>query len=62
MTIRRAQADGTVPHAKFIVMQTLNVALGERSYPIYIGGGLLERPDLIVERLPQKAAIITIPQ
>lgn len=41
-------------------MQTLNVALGERSYPIYIGGGLLERPELIVERLPQKkAAIIT---
>ena len=41
-------------------MQTLTVALGDRSYPIYVGPGLLARPDLIVERLPQKkAAIIT---
>jgi 3-dehydroquinate synthase len=41
-------------------MQTLNVALGARSYPIYIGAGLLARPELIVEKLPQKkAAIVT---
>jgi 3-dehydroquinate synthase len=41
-------------------MQILNVALGSRSYPIYIGAGLLARPELIVEKLPQKrAAIIT---
>jgi len=41
-------------------MQTLNVELGSRSYPIYIGAGLLARPELIVERLPQKnAAIVT---
>jgi len=41
-------------------MQTLNVALGARSYPIYIGAGLLARPELIVETLPQKkAAIVT---
>ena len=41
-------------------MQTLTVALGERSYPIHIGAGLLERPELLVERLPQKrAAVIT---
>jgi 3-dehydroquinate synthase len=41
-------------------MQTLNVALGERSYPIHIGAGLLARPELIVEKLPRKkAAIIT---
>jgi 3-dehydroquinate synthase len=41
-------------------MQTLTVALGERSYPIHIGPGLIERPDLILERLPQKkAAIVT---
>ncbi|MGH8633740.1 MAG: 3-dehydroquinate synthase family protein, partial [Burkholderiales bacterium] len=41
-------------------MQTVNVALGSRSYPIYIGAGLLARPELIVERLPQKkAAIVT---
>jgi len=41
-------------------MQTLTVALGERSYPIYIGAGLLARPELIVARLPhKKAAIVT---
>jgi 3-dehydroquinate synthase len=39
-------------------MRTLTVALGERSYPIHIGPGLLERPELIVERLPQKRAAI----
>jgi 3-dehydroquinate synthase len=41
-------------------MQTLDVALGERSYPIHIGAGLLARAELIAERLPKnKAAIIT---
>jgi 3-dehydroquinate synthase len=39
-------------------MRTLTVALGERSYPIHIGPGVLERPELIVERLPQKRAAI----
>ena len=28
-------------------MKTLNVDLGERSYPIYIGSGLLGRPELV---------------
>ena len=27
-------------------MESLRVALGERSYPIHIGAGLLIRPDL----------------
>jgi 3-dehydroquinate synthase len=41
-------------------VQTLNVALGERSYPIHIGAGLLARAELIADRLPKKkAAIIT---
>jgi len=41
-------------------MQTLNVQLGERSYPIHIGAGLLARADLIVGHLSKKrAAIIT---
>jgi 3-dehydroquinate synthase len=41
-------------------MLTLEVPLGSRSYPIYIGAGLLGRVGLIVDRLPQKrAAIIT---
>jgi shikimate kinase / 3-dehydroquinate synthase len=41
-------------------MLTLQVALDERSYPIYIGAGLLGRAELIADRLPQKrAAVIT---
>ncbi|MDB5863093.1 MAG: 3-dehydroquinate synthase, partial [Betaproteobacteria bacterium] len=41
-------------------MRTLNVELAERSYPIHIGSGLLERAELIVRHLKQKrAAIVT---
>ena len=41
-------------------MQTMNVALGARSYPIYIGAGLLTHANLIVDRLARKkAAVIT---
>ncbi len=41
-------------------MQTLKMDLGERSYPIYIGAGLLARAELIVEQLrKKKVAIIT---
>ena len=41
-------------------MQTLNVALGERSYPILVGDGLLSQPDLILPHLAQKqVAIVT---
>ena len=41
-------------------MQTLTVDLGERSYPIHIGPGLLDRPELIVPHLAQpRAAIVT---
>jgi 3-dehydroquinate synthase len=41
-------------------MQTLSVALGERSYPIHIGAGLLERTDLVLPCLAQKkVAIVT---
>jgi len=41
-------------------MQTLTVALGDRAYPIHIGSGLLNRPELILAHLktPQ-AAIVT---
>jgi 3-dehydroquinate synthase len=38
--------------------QTLNVALGERSYPIHIGCGILSRVDLIVPHIKQKKAVI----
>ena len=39
-------------------MQTLNVDLGTRSYPIYIGSGLLQRVDLLVPHLPYKRAAL----
>jgi 3-dehydroquinate synthase len=41
-------------------MQTLSVALGERSYPIHIGTGLLDRTDLVLPCLEQKkVAVVT---
>lgn len=41
-------------------MQTLTVGLGERSYPIHIGTGLLGRAELLRAHLPRmRAAIVT---
>ncbi len=41
-------------------MRTLRVELGERSYPIHIGSGLLRRPELLLPHLPGKrTAIVT---
>jgi len=41
-------------------MRTLNVALGDRSYPIRIGAGLLSQNRLLAEALPTpRAAIVT---
>ena len=41
-------------------MQTLTVGLGERSYPILIGSGLLGRAELMQAHIPRKrAAIVT---
>src|SRR5690606_28851126 len=41
-------------------MQTLTVDLGERSYPIYIGEGLLARGDLFTSHLAgRQVAIVT---
>lgn len=41
-------------------MQTLNVALGERSYPIHIGPGLLARSELLTAVLPTpRVAIVS---
>jgi 3-dehydroquinate synthase len=39
-------------------MRTLNVALGDRAYPIHIGPGLLTRPELIVSALKTRRVII----
>jgi len=41
-------------------MRTLTVQLGDRSYPIYIGAGLLDRVELVTEKLTQDtAALVT---
>ncbi len=39
-------------------MQTLTVGLAERSYPIHIGNGLLDRPELLLPYLPRKRTVI----
>ena len=39
-------------------MQTLTVDLGDRSYPIHIGPGLLDRADLILPHLAQPRVVI----
>ncbi|PKO92919.1 MAG: 3-dehydroquinate synthase [Betaproteobacteria bacterium HGW-Betaproteobacteria-10] len=39
-------------------MQTLNVHLGERSYPIHIGCGLLSLPELILPHIRQKKVVV----
>ena len=42
------------------MMQTLNVALGDRTYPIHIGSGLITQADLILPHLKRKnVAIVT---
>jgi 3-dehydroquinate synthase len=41
-------------------METLNVALGERSYPIYIGSGGIKQTELFLAHLVQpKVAVVT---
>jgi 3-dehydroquinate synthase len=41
-------------------MQTLTVGLGDRTYPIHIGDGLLTRAELFLPHLPQrKIAVVT---
>jgi shikimate kinase / 3-dehydroquinate synthase len=41
-------------------MQTLTVGLGERSYPIHIGSGLLDQAELIQAHVPRRqVAIVT---
>lgn len=39
-------------------MQTLSVDLNDRAYPIHIGPGLLDRPDLVLPHLSQKRVVI----
>lgn len=39
-------------------MQTLEVSLGERSYPIHVGAGLLSRPELLLSALKSRQVLI----
>ncbi|MBI4807544.1 MAG: 3-dehydroquinate synthase [Nitrosomonadales bacterium] len=39
-------------------MQTLNVGLAERSYPIHIGSGLLGHVELLLPHIPRKRTVI----
>jgi len=39
-------------------MKTLNVSLGERSYPIYIGSGLLKKPELFKPWIAGKSVFL----
>jgi 3-dehydroquinate synthase len=39
-------------------MQTLTVGLAERSYPIHIGSGLLERAELLLPHIPCKRTVV----
>ena len=40
------------------MIETLGVALGDRSYPIHIGTGLLKRLDLILPHIKQKKVVV----
>jgi 3-dehydroquinate synthase len=39
-------------------MKKLLVALGDRSYPIYIGSGLLNQPDLVTQHIKAKQVVV----
>ena len=39
-------------------MQTLQLDLGERSYPIHIGQGLLQQPELVTSHIRGKSAVV----
>jgi hypothetical protein len=39
-------------------IDTVEVALGERSYPIFIGPGLLQKGDLLVNQISGKRVLI----
>ena len=39
-------------------MQTLHVDLGDRSYPIYIGQGLIDQPELLLKHITGKQVLV----
>ncbi|KAG2482128.1 hypothetical protein HYH03_018914 [Edaphochlamys debaryana] len=46
------------PERASIAMKTVNVDLGDRSYPIYIGQGLLNQGELLRKHIPGKRVLI----
>lgn len=40
------------------MIETLGVALGDRSYPIHIGSGVLQRAELILPHIEQKKVVV----
>ena len=40
------------------LIQTLNVVLGERTYPIHIGCGILSQPELILPHIKHKKVVV----
>lgn len=39
-------------------METVHVSLGDRSYPIYIGPGLLKQPNLLTQHVTGKRCMV----
>lgn len=56
MEIRATSA--SAPPASSKVAKTVNVPLGDRSYPIYIGRGLLDQGELLRQHVPGSTALI----
>lgn len=44
------------------MLKTVTVDLGDRTYPIYIGSGLLDKPELLTNHIRGKAVLIVTNQ
>jgi hypothetical protein len=56
--IARSARRSPRPSTLWGYMQTLKVDLGERSYPIYIGEGLLDQPELLAPHIAGRQVAI----
>lgn len=54
----RADAAAAAASAPTAAMKTVEVDLGDRSYPIYIGQGLLDQGELLRKHIPGKRVLI----
>jgi hypothetical protein len=43
-------------------LKTVTVDLGDRTYPIYIGSGLLQQPELLTDHIRGKAVLVVTNQ